>query len=228
MNPLESVDSYESIVNNTLDNDWDAQIHRTRDPDDRTALRLTNKTLSDENLPSGKSAGATMQPATLFRYCPRCSGPRAADNSGQIPFRCSVCGLLYYFSPTVAAAAWLFGPDGRVLLIRRAHDPAAGKFGIPGGFIDIGETAEDGLRREVREEVGLEVNAIRFLTSFPNFYTYREVTYPVLDLIFTATAMKPESAKSLDGVAGLEWRLPVEIDPEELAFPSMRNSVLLL
>jgi len=169
-----------------------------------------------------------MQPAELFRFCPRCAAPRPPENTGQVPFRCGACGLVYFFNPTVAAAAWVSDPAGRVLLIRRAHDPAKGKFAIPGGFLDIGESAEAGLRREVREEVGLEVADIAFLVSVPNFYHYREVTYPVADLIFTATATDPGSARPLDAVAGLEWRHPADIDPAELAFPSLRESLKLL
>lgn len=169
-----------------------------------------------------------MRPAEIFRFCPRCGAPRDAANVGQIPLRCAPCGFAYFFSPTVAAAAWVRDPDGRVLLIRRAKEPAKGKFGIPGGFIDIGETAEQGLRREVREEVGLEIERIAFLTSCPNLYLYRDVTYPVLDLVFTAVALKPEEAKPLDGVAGIEWKFPADTDPDELAFPSMRETLALV
>lgn len=166
-----------------------------------------------------------MRPSELFRFCPRCAAPRVPENIGQIPLRCVACGFTFFFNPTVASAAWIFGSEGRVLLIRRAKEPAAGKFGIPGGFIDIGETAEEGLRREVREEVGLEIKDIRFLMSCPNMYLYREVTYPVVDLVFTADAINPENAKPLDAVAGIEWKLLAEVDPEELAFPSMRASL---
>ncbi len=166
-----------------------------------------------------------MRPSELFRFCPRCGVPRAADNIGQVPLRCDACGFTFFFNPTVAAAAWVCDTQGRVLLIRRAKEPAQGKFGIPGGFIDIGETAEEGLRREVREEVGLEIDRIGFLMSCPNMYLYRDVTYPVVDLVFTALAINPENAKPLDGVAGIEWKFPAEVDPEELAFPSMRVSL---
>jgi ADP-ribose pyrophosphatase YjhB (NUDIX family) len=166
-----------------------------------------------------------MRPSELFRFCPRCAAPRDAANVGQIPLRCTACSFTFFFNPTVASAAWVCDSQGRVLLIRRAKEPAKDKFGIPGGFIDIGETAEDGLRREVREEVGLEIDRIRFLMSCPNLYLYREVSYPVVDLVFTAIALDPENAKPLDGVAGIEWRLPAAVDPEELAFPSMRASL---
>jgi mutator protein MutT len=169
-----------------------------------------------------------MLPADLFRFCPRCGAARPAANAGRVPFRCAGCDLTYFFNPTVAAAAWVFDPAGRVLLVRRAHDPAKGKLAVPGGFIDAGETAEGALRREVREEVGLEVAGVAFLTSVPNLYPYREVTYPVVDLVFTATAIDPEAARPLDGVAGVVWQRPAEINPNDLAFPSLKESVRLL
>ena len=169
-----------------------------------------------------------MRPADLFKFCPRCAAGRPADNAGQVPYRCSACGLLFFFNPTVAAAAYVFDGHGRALFIRREAEPAKGKLAIPGGFVDIGETHEEALRREVREEVGLEVEAIAFLGSFPNEYPYRDVTYPVLDLVFTATAVAPEKARALDAVAGLEWRTPAEVDPGELAFPSIRETIRLL
>lgn len=169
-----------------------------------------------------------MQPNELFRFCPRCGLARAAENRGQSPLQCNGCGLAYYFNPTVAAAAFVFDSEGKILLIRRAKDPRAGKLGVPGGFIDFGESAEDGLRREVREEVGLEIDQLQFLLSFPNSYFYRDVTYPVVDLYFTAMAVNPAAAQPLDAVAGVEWRRPIDVPDDEIAFPSMRVAIAAL
>ena len=169
-----------------------------------------------------------MRPVELFRFCPRCGAARPADNHNQSPLRCGECNLSFFFNPTVAAAAFVQDSTGRILLIRRAHDPSAGKLGVPGGFIDFGESAEDGLRREVREEVGIEIDRLRFLVSFPNTYFYRDVTYPVVDLYFTASAVNPEAAQALDAVAGIEWRLPHEVPEDEMAFASMRIAVRAL
>jgi len=166
-----------------------------------------------------------MLPIDHFRHCPSCAAPSA---SGANPFVCPACGFAYYFNPTVSAGAFLTDEAGRLLVIRRAKEPGKGKLGIPGGFIDIGETAEDALRREVREEVGLEIADVRFLASFPNLYPYKGVTYPVCDLLFAGRAANPETARPLDGVAGIEWRLPDEIDGGEWAFESLRLGHLRL
>lgn len=161
-----------------------------------------------------------MRPPDLFRHCPRCG---AAAEPGATPFRCGGCGLTYFLNPTVAAAAYIFDHAGRALFIRRANEPAKGKLAIPGGFIDVGETAEEALRREVREEVGIEIDRPAYLGSWTNEYPYRGVTYPVVDLVFTARAVNPGAAQSLDAVAGLDWRPVAGVDPDELAFPSLRG-----
>src|SRR4029077_12061020 len=118
-----------------------------------------------------------MAPSEQFEFCPRCAEPRPAT-AHHIPSRCARCGFLYYFNPAIASAAFIRGEDGRVLFIRRAKDPGRGMLSIPGGFVDIGETAEEGLRRELREEVNLEVTALEFLCTQPNVYHYQGVTYP--------------------------------------------------
>lgn len=63
-----------------------------------------------------------------------------------------------YPLPTVAAL--ITGPSGRILVVQTAK--WSGQWGIPGGKIDWGETSEQALRREMREEVGLEIGQIRF------------------------------------------------------------------
>lgn len=169
-----------------------------------------------------------MSPSHHFRFCPACARPRG-DAPGLSPFRCDGCGFTYYFNAAISAAVFLRRDDGRVLFIRRARDPGKGMLAPPGGFVDVGERVEDALRREVREEVGLETGTADFLGSFPNQYHYRDVTYPVLDVFFTATAIRPETATALEDVDGVVWLDPMrEVTPEEVAFPSMKAALVLL
>lgn len=161
----------------------------------------------------------TMHPIDLFRHCPACGA--SLPSPGENPLSCPACGFAYFFNPTVAAAAFIFDPAGRALFIRREKEPEKGKLAVPGGFIDAGETAEEGLRREVREEVGMEIDRIRYLGSGVNHYPYRGVTYPVVDLIYTATTTTPDEAQPLDAVAGVEWKQLGDVAADELAFPSV-------
>ena len=155
-----------------------------------------------------------------FEYCPRCAAPRGTP-APVIPFRCAVCGFTFFFNPAVAAAALAVRADGRALFIRRARDPAKGKLAMPGGFIDIGETAEQAVRRELLEEVNLEVGPLELLTTHPNLYHYQEVTYPVLDLVFLTQAKSSSEVKALEDVTSFAWEDPLAVPLEELAFPSL-------
>lgn len=164
-------------------------------------------------------------PWQFFAFCPRCGASHGPGPDDAAPFRCDACGLLYFFNPTVAVAALILRDDGKALFIRRAKDPAKGRLALVGGFVDVGESAEQALLREVREEVQLELDGLQFLSSTPNTYHYQEVAYPVVDLMFLAHAADHEKAIALDGVASFEWLDPHAIDVDDLAFPSMREAV---
>ena len=159
------------------------------------------------------------EPRALFRCCPRCGAPLSAP--GTCPLVCAACGFAYYFNPAVSSAAILLRADGQALFIRRGHEPGLGRLAFVGGFVDAGETPEIALRREVAEEVGVELATVTYLGSQPNTYAYRGVTYHVVDLIFVATLAGGAEPRRLDGVAAIEWHDPLALDPARLAFASM-------
>jgi ADP-ribose pyrophosphatase YjhB (NUDIX family) len=160
-------------------------------------------------------------PFQTFRFCPQCGKP-VPEPLAQPIHRCGACGFVYFFNPASAAGVFLSHPDRGLLFLRRARDPARGKLAVPGGFIDYGESAEAGLRREILEEIGVTVDALRFLCSQPNSYEYLGIAYPVVDLFFTATLPSAATPQPLDDVASLCWLHPSEVRHEELAFPSLR------
>jgi NAD+ diphosphatase len=166
-------------------------------------------------------ATSAVLPSASFRFCPRCgSGPSAP---AQAPvFSCPGCGFHYHFNPAGAAGVMVEDREGRLLLIRRAKEPGRGLLGVPGGFVDIGETAEASARREAREETGIEVEGLRFLGSWPNLYEWRGISYPVVDLYFTGRACDGSTASARHEVEEVLWLRPEEVDPAELAFPTTR------
>jgi len=169
-----------------------------------------------------------LEPWRQFSSCPRCgaaSGTRPPDGSN--PFRCAPCGFVLFFNAATAVAGLVADAAGRLLFIRRERDPGRGMLGMPGGFVDPGEDAEEALRREVREEVGLEIQAVAYLASVANRYPYAGVMYSTVDLFFTCRADEAARARALDAVTAVEWHDPASLDPAEIAFDSMRTALLL-
>jgi 8-oxo-dGTP diphosphatase len=66
-------------------------------------------------------------------------------------------------TPALTTDCVVFDRGGRVLLIRRGNPPFKSDYALPGGFVEIGETVEDACRREVLEEVGIQVGDLRLV-----------------------------------------------------------------
>jgi 8-oxo-dGTP diphosphatase len=60
--------------------------------------------------------------------------------------------------------------DGRAVLIRRGSEPLKGEWSIPGGMLELGETLEQGVERELWEEVGLRAQVVGFIEVFDRIY----------------------------------------------------------
>lgn len=180
---------------------------------------------------SAGSAGydRRMEAIRHLAYCGHCGAeaPGQPDRPGG-PFRCAACGFTLFFNAAGAVGAIIRRPDGRALFIRRALEPARGKLGLPGGFVDPGENAEEALVREVREEVGLEVRNLQYLNSHANRYLFDGVTYHTLDLFYTGHVDEPDQAAPLDAVAAVEWLDPITVPLDEIAFDSMRAALRVL
>ncbi len=100
--------------------------------------------------------------------CPHCAA------SGEQPIGCDRCGWRWYANPSPTAGTLVerVGPDGEasVLLLRRAVDPGSGAWDLPAGYLEPGESPEEGALRETREEAGLDVQLVRLV----GVYTSRE------------------------------------------------------
>ena len=132
-----------------------------------------------------------------WKFCPKCGVPAA--QKGRNPFACSSCEFTHFFAPVSAVGSIITDPSGQVLLLIRGKDPGQGKFGLPGGFIDAGETVEDALIREVLEEVQLNVISQRYLVSFPNEYIFHGFVLPVTDMFFVAEVETFDGMKTQQG-----------------------------
>ena len=128
-----------------------------------------------------------MHPLHQFNYCPKCGSVEFTENNEKSK-RCHSCGFVYYFNPSAAVACFIRNEKGELLVVRRAKDPAKGTLDLPGGFVDLHETAEDAARREVKEETGLDIESCLYLFSIPNIYPYSGFDVHTEDLFFECNA----------------------------------------
>jgi ADP-ribose pyrophosphatase YjhB (NUDIX family) len=144
-----------------------------------------------------------------FRYCPSCS-TRLEERDSDGAARCPNCGRMWYenAAPTVGAG---IVRNGRALVTRRAFDPEQGRFDVPGGFLHADEHPVAGLKREVAEELGVEVEvSTEDLVVFaPHRYGAGGNWNLALGFVARLVAGEPRPA---DDVAEVAWVTRAELD----------------
>lgn len=158
---------------------------------------------------------------TGFKFCPRC-GNESLNVFLENGFKCVSCGFIYFHN-TAAAVAAIIEFDDKILLTRRAHDPCKGGLDLPGGFVDRKETLETALRREIKEELDLDLESLTYFGSFSNRYDYESVFYYTADAAFVCKPFPGMIPKPNNELMGIEFLTPEEIDLEKVAFVSIRN-----
>jgi 8-oxo-dGTP diphosphatase len=158
-------------------------------------------------------------------FCIRCGTRlRRARHTGrarQTP-GCPRCGWIDWNNPAPTASVLIL-KRGRVLLVRRAFAPSRGAWDIPGGFIEPGETAEAAARREVREELGIDVRLGGVVGIFPDVYGPQRM--PSLNIYFLGRLGREGSPpRAGDDASSFAW-FPLSAVPRRLAFKNNREAL---
>ena len=166
-----------------------------------------------------------MHPLHQFKYCPKCGSDEFAVNNEKSK-RCSSCGFVYYFNPSAAVACFIRNEVGELLVVRRAKDPAKGTLDLPGGFVDLHESAEEAVRREVKEETGLDVKSSRYLFSIPNIYLYSGFEVHTEDLFFECYATTFDGLIAADDASEIVVLKLQEVDASLFGLTSVKEGVV--
>lgn len=157
-------------------------------------------------------------PPEEYRFCPACGAELAPDalQAARHP-ACAHCGYVIYLDPKVVACV-IVRIDGKILLMRRKRPSDAGRWLLPGGYVDQGEPVEHAAMREIREETGLSVQ----LDTLVGVFSY--ANWPPVIVVYSA---KLSQAEPVPGEEAAELRLfpPDKIPWDGLAFPSTRDAL---
>ena len=164
-------------------------------------------------------------PLEKFAYCPVCGSKRFVVHNFKSK-QCEDCGFTYYANPCSATAAFILNERQELLVVRRAKEPAKGTHDLPGGFCDMGETVEEGMLREIKEETGLDVENIQYLFSSPNVYQYSGMGVHTLDMDYLVRVPNDVTVRAADDAAECLWIPLDEVNPADFGLTSIRNAVI--
>lgn len=164
-----------------------------------------------------------MLSTTHFKFCPWC-GNRAISVFEKNGMQCAACGYVYFHNCASAVTAIIETKRG-IIFTKRNHAPKKGLLDLPGGFCDYHESLEDALRREIREELALDLASVSYYGSFPNVYRFKGVTYFTVDSVFICRARTLSSLAPNPEIAAVLFAKPSSIDMKRVAFDSTRRAI---
>lgn len=162
----------------------------------------------------------------LYKYCPRCGHKllwkQEYHGHPHEPKRpvCPTCGFVYYEQSAPTASALIINAKKEVLLAKRAWPPAKGSWDILGGFLEAGELPEVGVKRELREEIGVSIDIKKLIGVWMGNYYHNKHWRHTLNFYYLAT-IKRGTPKASDDVAEVRW-FPLNRLPKQIAFKGNR------
>lgn len=163
---------------------------------------------------------------TNFKYCPKCSSTNliVLESNGM---KCLDCDFVYFHNTASAVAALIETPSG-ILLVKRNHEPRKGWFDVPGGFVNYKESLENAIRREIREELSIDLHSIEYFGSFPNIYKYEKVTYFTTDIFFRCVLSSVPATIPNEEISDIKFFSVQQFPFDQLAFDSAKEALLKL
>ena len=115
-----------------------------------------------------------------LKYCPHCrSKLKQRPLEGMNRIVCNRCGFIEWKNPSPVAAAIVLLRD-EVVLVRTSYHLSEGTWGLPGGYVERGETAEQAVVREIKEETNTDLELIGFVGT----YSLRKKDINLLYVVF--------------------------------------------
>ncbi len=158
-----------------------------------------------------------------FKYCPNCKTKIKLSNR---LIDCTNCGFHFYINPATTNALIIENINSEVLLVKRKFQPKKGYWDLPGGFVDFDESMEESVKREIKEELGIIINEIRYFISIPDRYLYKRFNYHTLCFIFISKAGS-EKLTPTDDITEVSFFKKTELPFSRIAFKGIKYALRL-
>lgn len=146
-------------------------------------------------------------PQNTIHYCPKCGDSDFLFREDQ-SFICNRCQFHMFINSAAAVAALIVNKKGEILFTKRAVEPHKGMLDLPGGFVDIMETSENALLREIKEELNLDIEKFEYFMSSPNEYIFGGLSVFTLDLAYICQLKTFNDIHAKDDISDYEFISP--------------------
>lgn len=163
-----------------------------------------------------------MDPKKAYKFCPICGGKLIPQKENLLI--CSKCKFHFYINPLACNAVIIENEKGEILLVKRKYEPKKGYWDWPGGFIAPEENLEESVKREIKEELGVDVEVDKIVGVYNDFYEYQKILSPSIGMVVSAQIIGGE-IKPADDVTEYKYFKPDEIFKMELAFEFIKRGI---
>ncbi len=167
-----------------------------------------------------------------FQFCPKCgTGYRPADfQPVTTSFCCASCGFEFFQNSSPAATAVVASRvrPSEIVLLTRTTSPGKGLLGLPGGFLKYHESPYEGVRREVSEEILIDIDVECLLDSYLVDYRFRGAIVSVVELVFLSQPIEADMRAIRSSEASAVGYYDVRDilqSPSTLAFPEQQQAL---
>lgn len=163
-----------------------------------------------------------MNPKKIYKFCPKC-GKKLIPKKDNV-LECAICHFHLYINPLATNGVIIENRRGEILLVKRAFPPKKGWWDVPGGFIQPGETIEASVKRELKEELNVEIVISRIVGIYTDTYLFESVTNYTL-CIMAAASIVGGKLRAGDDAAACEFIPKKKILGQKIAFAGVRRGL---
>lgn len=163
-----------------------------------------------------------MLPTGKYKFCLLCGGK--LKTKSEYVLQCKICGFSTYINPVPCNGVIIQNGKNEIMLVKRKVNPKKGYWDLPGGFLQPNENLEQSVKREIKEELGVNVEMKDIIGTYKDEYMFQDILIPTLGIVVTA---KPSSFnfKAKDDITSYKFFAPNEVLKQKLAFRSLRESL---
>lgn len=164
----------------------------------------------------------SVEPKKAYRFCPKCAGKLVPQKENSL--RCGRCHFHLYINPMPTNSVVAENDAGEILLVKRKFPPQKGYWDVPGGFIQPYESFEQSVKREVKEELGVDIVIKKIIGIYTDRYDYEGVIGPAF-CIMVAGQLSSFDLVPGDDAEDYAWFTKKDILQQKIAFPSVKKGI---